>query len=192
MNTIFRSALELYPKLLGESWPGLDAAIRRLHDSGETVHAVGVFQVRHGNNLLARTLARLARLPAEGEAVDVRLQVTAKDEGEEWLRTFAGRPMLSMQSDRGVGLLVERLGIMEMRLRMEVAGGALNYKTESAALRLGSLRVPIPHRLSPHVMAWEKAVGDVNQIQVSVEVTLPLLGRLISYGGLLTQVEARR
>jgi hypothetical protein len=137
-------------------------------------------------------MARLARLPAAGEAVDVRLQVTAREEGEEWRRTFAGRPLVSMQSARGAGLLVERLGIMETLLRLEVVGGALSYQTVSAALRLGFLRVPLPCRLSPYVTAWEKAVGDRTQIHVSVDVTMPLLGRLIAYDGILTQVEARR
>jgi Domain of unknown function (DUF4166) len=192
MAAILRSPSELYKKLLGDSWPDLDAAIRRLHDSGETVHAVGVFQVSHASNRLARTLARLARLPAPGEAVDVRLQVTEQEEGEEWLRTFAGRPMVSMQSGMGAGVLVERMGIVEMRFRLDVAGGTLNYQTISAALRLVFLRVPLPRWLGPHVTARERGVDEMNQIHVSVEVSVPLLGRLISYGGILTQVEARQ
>ena len=155
-----------------------------------------MFQVSQGSNGLARTLARLARLPAAGNAVDVRLQVTAQEEGEEWRRTFAGRPLVSMQFNRPDGrlngVMVERMGIVEMRLRLEVVGGALNYQTVSAALRLGSLRIPLPRWLSPYVMARERAVGDMNQIHVSVEVTFPLLGRLIAYDGILTQIEAQR
>jgi hypothetical protein len=88
--------------------------------------------------------------------------------------------------------MVERMGIIEMGIRLEVGGGALNYQTVSAALRLGSLRVPLPRWLSPYITAWERAVGDMNQIHVSVEVTLPLLGRLIAYDGILTQIEAQR
>ena len=182
----------LYQKLLGASWPDLDVAVRRLHDSGETVRAVGVFRVRHGNNRLARALARLGRLPAAGEAVDVWLQITAREGAEEWRRTFAGRPLVSAQSDRGAGLLVERMGIVETGFRLEVGGGALKYQTVSVALRLGSLRVPLPYWLSPCFTAWEKAVDDTNQIRVSVDVTVPLLGRLIAYDGILTQVEAQQ
>jgi hypothetical protein len=181
----------LYQKLLGASWPELDVAAQRLHESGETVRAVGVFRVRHGGNWMARALTRLARLPAEGEAVDVRLQVTARDNGEEWRRTFAGNPLVSMQYDQVDGLLIERMGITEMRFRLEVIGGALSYQTVSVALRFGSLRVPLPYWLSPRVTAWEKAVGDVNKIHVSVDVTLPLIGRLIDYEGILTQIEAQ-
>jgi hypothetical protein len=182
----------LYQKLLGASWPDLGVAMRRLHGSGETVHAVGVFRVRHGSNRLARAMARLARLPEEGEAVDVRLQVTARDNGEEWRRTFAGHPLVSMQYDRVDGLLVERMGITEMRFRLEVIGGALSYQTVSVALRFGSLPIQLPYWLSPRVTAWEKAVDNMNQIYVSVAVNLPLMGRLIAYDGMLAQVEAQR
>lgn len=182
----------LYQKLLGASWHDLDVALRRLHDSGETVRAVGVFRVRRGSGRLARALARLGRLPAAGEAVDVRLQVTVREGAEEWRRTFAGRPLVSAQSNLGAGLLAERMGIVEMRFLLEAVGGALNYQTVSVALRLGYLRVPLPYWLSPCVTAWEKAVDDTNQIHVSVDVSVPLLGRLIAYDGILTQVEAQR
>lgn len=192
MDTILRSPSGLYPKLLGASWPDLDVAIQRLHNLDGIVHAAGVFQVRHGNNKLARMLARLARLPAAGKAVDIQLQVSAQEEGEEWRRTFAGSPLMSMQSDCGAGLLVERMGIVELRFRLEAAGGALNYQTVSAALRLGSLRIPLPRRLSPCVTASERAVSDMNQIHVSVGVTFSLIGRLITYDGILTQLEAQR
>lgn len=192
METILRPPSGLYPKLLGASWHDLNAAIQRLHASGGAVHAVGVFRVRHGRDGLARTLARLARLPAAGEAVDIRLQVTELEEGEEWRRTFAGRPLVSVQADRSDGLLLERMGIVEMRFRLEVAGGALNYETVGAALRFGFLRLPLPRWLSPRVSAWEKAAGHTDQIHVSVDVNLPLLGRLIAYDGMLTQIEERR
>jgi hypothetical protein len=99
---------------------------------------------------------------------------------------------VSVQSNRGARLLVERMGIVETRFRLEAVGGALKYQTVSVALLLGSLRVPLPYWLSPCFTAWEKAVDDTNQIHVSVDVTVPLLGRLIAYDGILTQVEAQQ
>ena len=82
------------------------------------------------------------------------------------------------------------MGLVELRFRLEVVGGALSYKTISAALCFGSLQVPLPHWLSPCITAWERPVGDRDRIHVSVDVELPLVGRLIAYDGMLTRVEA--
>ena len=136
-------------------------------------------------------LARLVRLPEAGEAVDVELLVTAREDGEEWRRTFGGHPLLSMQSKRFDGLLVERMGIVELRFRLEVVDGALSYETISAALCFGSLRVPLPHCFNPCITAWERPVGDRDQIHVSVDVEFPWVGRLIAYDGMLTRVEVQ-
>jgi len=85
----------LYPQLVAASWDDLDEAVRRWHGEGDIVQAAGSFQVRHGGNRLARLLVRLAGLPAAGEAVDVRLAVLRTRDGEEWRRSFAGRPLVS-------------------------------------------------------------------------------------------------
>lgn len=180
----------LYPKLLGESWDRLHSSVRRLHASVPPVQAVGVFQVRRGSNGLVRLLARLTRLPEAGEAVNVRLLVTARGDGEEWRRAFAGQPLVTLQSERLDGLLAERMGPIEMRFRLKVVDGALTYQTTRAALCLGPLRLPLPPWFSPRVTAWERPVGEGGHIEVSVQVHLPLLGCLITYGGRLTRVEA--
>jgi hypothetical protein len=188
METSVQSDPGLYPTLLGESWSNLDEAVRRLHAAGAPLHAVGVFRVRHGTNWVARALAWLARLPAAGEAVDVGLVVTARGGGEEWRRAFAGRPLVSVQYAGANGLLLERMGAVEMRFRLAAVGGALTYETTSAALCVGSWRVPLPRWLRPRVVASEKPVGDGGPIAVAVEVRLPLLGRLVAYEGTLTCV----
>ena len=192
MENNLHSPSGLYPKLLGTSWCDLDNSVRRFHSSSGKVHAVGVFQVRCGSNRLARMVAFLARLPTAGEAVDVRLEVTELEEGEKWYRTFAGRQLVSLQSHQIDGLLVERIGVIEFRFRLEVVGGALSYRTVNAALRLGSWRVRLLGWLTPCITAWERAAGEVNQIQVSVEVTSRLFGHLIAYQGMLTQIEVER
>src|SRR5262245_60122224 len=110
METLPRSAPQLYPQLLGPSWDGLAEDVRRLHGQGEVVHAVGTFEVRHGRGRLARLLAWMARLPAAAPAVAVRLTVTPSDRGEEWRRTFGGRPLVSFQWRRSDGLLAEGMG----------------------------------------------------------------------------------
>jgi hypothetical protein len=176
--------------LLGDSWTDLAASVRRLHAAPVPVKATGVFRVRWGDNWLARVLARLARLPAEAEAAEVHLVVTQRGAIEEWRRSFASRPMVSWQSARPDGLLAERMGLTEMRLRLQVVDKTLTYQTEGLALCLGPRwRLPLPNWLGPSVRAREELTGE--GLHVFVEVRLPLLGRLIGYDGMLTSIEER-
>jgi hypothetical protein len=191
LETIRTSPAGLYRQLLNASWDDLGEAVRRLHGDGETIRAAGTFRVRHGHGRLARWLVRLAGLPAESEAVEVRLVITRRDSGEEWSRAFAGRPLVSLQWQRPGGLLAERMGLLVIRFRLEVTGGALIYHSQGAALRLGPLGIPLPRWCSPHISAWEKPAGGEEHIQVAVEVRLPFLGLLLAYEGTLTSIEVQ-
>lgn len=180
----------LYRSLLGDSWSSLADAVRRLHDSAAPVHAAGAFRVRHGRNLFARFIATVALLPAPSERAEVQLRISPLRTGEEWRRTFAGQPLVTVQSARNGGL-VERRGCIELFFRLEAVRGALIYRTTGAALALGASHVPLPGWLSPQVCAVERA-GMGHGIDVYVEVRLPLIGLLIAYEGTLNFVEASR
>jgi len=175
----------LYPTLLCGSWHELDEAVQRLHAADKTIHASGVFQVFRGTNWITRMLAKLARLPPAGEAVDVRLVVTPHPEGEEWQRSFDGRPLVSMQYPSPGGLLCERMGMAETRFRLEVIEHALHYRAISAALCLGKMRIRLPRWFCPRVTACERAGDEKEQVIVNVEIIVPWLGRLIAYAGVL-------
>jgi hypothetical protein len=190
-ETLRGSPSGVYPQLLGPGWGQLAESVRRLHGEGTIIRAAGTFRVWHGSNLLTRLLARLTRLPATGKAVEMRLTVTRLKHGEEWRRTFAGRPVVSRQWQRPDGLLAERLGPVEIRFRLAVMGGALNYQTRNVTLCLGPLRIPLPHRLAPRVTAWEKPTADRDRIDVAVETRLPLFGLLLAYKGTVTRAETQ-
>jgi hypothetical protein len=181
-----------YAQLLGPRWTDLDPAVRGLHETGAGLHAAGTFRIRRGNTRLARLLAAIARMPQAGDAVEMRLVVTPRGQGEEWRRSFAGRPLISVQTKHADGLLVECMGPLEMRFGLDVAGGALGYQTQRVALRLGALRLPLPRWFAPRVTAWEKPTGDPDRTQISVESRLRLLGLLISYEGLVIRSAARQ
>jgi hypothetical protein len=180
----------LYPELLGAAWADLDEGVRRLHGEGAGVRAAGVFRVRRGSGRLARLLARLVRLPAAAETVDLQLVVVQQAHGEEWRRTFGTHPLTSFQSRRHDGLLVERMGPVELRFALRAEGGALLYRSTGASMRLGPLRIPLPRRLAPRVEAWERPAGEPGRAHVAVEVHLPLAGLLVAYEGSVTRVEA--
>jgi hypothetical protein len=184
-NTVWSSAL--YARLLGDSHTRLAAAVRDMHRDDTVGHRSGVMRVTRGANRLARWLAALLRLPAAGEAVPVTLVITPSADGEEWRRTFAGKPMCTRQWSRLDGQLVEQSGPGEVRFRLEVCDdGGLVYHPAGVALRLGWLRVPLPRWLAPTVTVRESPAATAGQTDVSVRVSVPLLGLLISYEGWMT------
>jgi hypothetical protein len=178
----------LYAQLLGTRWPELADAVRRLHASAATVCAAGTFRICHGSNRLARFVAWLTGLPAACDAADMRLVVTPTGAGEQWNRSFNGRPLVTTQFSR-TGILVEQVGMTELCFQLDVVDGSLHYQSDRAALRMGWLLVPLPSWLAPRVTASEKA-GPAG-VAVTVEVQLPVLGRLITYQGTLTSIKSQ-
>jgi hypothetical protein len=171
----------LYERLVGEGWGALDEPVRRFH---LRARGAGTFVVRRGEGRVARAAARLLGLPEGGEAVPVRLSVEPHAGGERWRRNFAGREFVTEQGERAAGLMAERAGPFELLFRLNVEGGALAYRQEGAALRVGGLRVRLPRLLAPRVEAWERADAG-GGVRVTVCVTAPLAGPVIRYEGLL-------
>jgi hypothetical protein len=175
----------LYERLVGEGWGVLDEPVRRFH---RCARGAGTFAVRRGEGRFARVVARLMGLPEGGEAVPVQLSVEPHGGGERWRRNFAGREFVTEQGVHAAGLMAERTGPFELLYRLTAEGGALAYRQEGAALRVRSLRVRLPRLLAPQVEAWERA-DEGGGVRVSVRVTAPLFGPLISYEGLVTLKE---
>lgn len=167
-----------------DAWANLSEPVRRLHQG--TVQGVGRFTIRRGESIAARAVARLMRLPSAGTDVPVRLAVTTHARGERWARTFGtDTPLVTEQWEGADALIIERIGPTEVRYRLEVAGGALYYRHRGTALRLGPIRLPVPSWLAPRIAARESALTDETSTHISVEVSHPLTGRLISYKGFI-------
>jgi hypothetical protein len=144
--------------------------------------------VTHGPGSVARVLARVLRLPHEGSAVDTYLITTATGDGEHWLRTFDGRPLETRQRARHDGQIVERFHHLEFTFHRNTVGGATRFHQLAAALVIGPLRIRLPARCAPQVIAREEAAGP-RRLHVDVRVELPIIGPLLSYDGTI-DVEA--
>lgn len=175
-------AKTLYPRLVGPGWANLGEPVRRLHMGTSTLRGSGKFTIRQGERGPARLLARLMRLPSTGIDVPVKLVVTPHEDGERWDRTFGQTPFVTEQR-AGEGFMIERIGPTEVSYHLEVAGGALYYRHTGTALRVGPIRLPFPRWLAPHITARESAMPDEKSTHISVKVTLPLIGLLVSYKG---------
>lgn len=175
----------LYTRMVGQDgWANLSEPVRRLHQGH--LQGAGRFTIRRGESSVARAIARLMRLPSAGTDVPVHLEVTTHARGERWARTFGtDTPLVTEQWAGADGQLIERIGPTEVRYRLEVAGGALYYRHAGTVLRLGPIRLPLPRSFAPRIAARESALTNENSTHISVEVSHPLVGRLISYKGFI-------
>ena len=151
--------------------------------TGDSRRATGLFDVRHGRGLRSG-LARLLGLPRSARAVPTVLSVTATPEGERWERRFGARDFATHQWAGADGRLLERFGLLELRLALRVENGALVYEPAGTGARLFGLVIPVPRWLSPRVAGRVWADGE--QARVQVEVEAPLFGFLFAYSGSVT------
>jgi hypothetical protein len=173
----------VYAELLGPSWLTLPESIRRLHESGTCRHGVGGFRVR-GGNALGRLIARIAGMPSAAESVSVSLVVTPQPDGEEWRRKFGDAPLVSIQRMDGDSIC-ERFGAVEVRFRLEATESGLRYLFEGGSIRILGLPVPLPLTASAHERARR---GVDSGIDVSVDVAMKGIGRIVAYDGTLVRI----
>lgn len=175
---------------MGDTWFQIADPIRNLHATGSTTRGRGCLRVEHGRHRLARFLARRLRLPDACAAADSQLTITALDSGERWQRAFNGRRFETFQYQSNRAELAERYGLLEFRFGLEVSEGSLLYVQREAAVRIGIGRLRLPGPLAPHVTAQEDAAGP-RHVHIAVSVTLPHIGLLIAYDGIVDIAEAR-
>ena len=175
----------LYPKLLGAAWASLDPVVQRVHAAPAEAYAEGTAQVSRAPGRLMGYVLDAARVPRSSCASAVRLAVWHRGTDERWHREFGGRPLVTHQSEAPGGLLAERIGVLEFRFRLVAQSGALLFRQEALALRLGALRIALPGWLSPIVAAREGPAavpdGDEDRTSVDVRVTLPTGALLFAY-----------
>ena len=184
------AGVPLYIRIMGDSWFQVAEPVRSVHSTPAIMQAHGRLRIQHGRGYLARGLARMLGLPRPDAAAETQLTVTADPDGERWQRTFNGRGVTTRQYQSNGSKLAERYGVLEFRFRLEAPGGALLYIQQEAALMIGAVRLRLPGPLAPRVEAREDPAG-LNRVNVAVRVTLPWIGLLIAYEGLIAVEEAR-
>jgi hypothetical protein len=172
---------DLYPSLLGSSWSDLAEPVQRLHAGGAS--ARGHFRVRRGENLAARLIATLLRMPPAAEEVAISLKVERGEGGERWIRSFGARPLTSAQWQRG-GLLVEAMGLVQCLFRLCAEKGALVFQQVGAALGLHRFALPLPRWLAPRIEG--RAEARLDAVHVDVRIYAPLVGLIVAYEGSVT------
>lgn len=181
-HAIEERALEppLYGRAMGEAFPRLPSAVRRLHTFVSDAGAVGEAVVTRGRGLFARLASALMRLPPEGRwPLHVAFEAAAG--AETWTRRYGAHVMRSELSSRPGGV-VERFGPTRFAFDLVPLPDGLEM-----ALRGWSLfRIPLPRFVAPRIAAreWE----EDGCFRFYVRAALPLVGEVVRYSGRLEPI----
>lgn len=175
------TSLALFPDLLGDdAWHSLPPAVRAMHGTAPMLHARGLADVSGAGHVPARCLRRLLGLPAPGPQQALTLTIERRGTREVWTRRFTHRRMQSVLDRRtGSPLLYERLGPATLGFALRRDGDAIDWQLRS----LQMFGLPLPRALRGKVLS--RSGIRAGRYHFSVDVRLPLLGRLIGYRGWL-------
>ena len=168
----------LFKRLLGASFDGLPAPIRRVHDDREHKVLSGRCHISRGSGLLVSLLGWAASLPRSGDDLPLSVSFLRDGAGEVWSRDFGGHPMRSTLTERD-GLLEEVLGPARFRFALHVDDRGVAWSVAGISV----LGVPLP-------VTWFKAVTARQSVQAGrytfdVRAELPWIGLLVHYHGWL-------
>lgn len=170
----------LYPRLMGESFDRLPAAVQALHGSGQPRRWRGRATVTRGQSVMAKAICRIIGFPKAGEGIPVTVAFTPTREGETWTRTFGDTSFSSFQYEgtgRNDRLLLERFGAITVALALVVEEDRLHLVSRGWSL----LGIPLPRWWMPKGMTFE--TGRDGRFHFHVEITLPFVGPIVAYKG---------
>ncbi len=166
----------LYRRVLGSTFADLHPNLRRFHESPGSAVGVGHFRVRRHPGRLRGTLASVLGLPPASDAAEVRLNITVLGAGERWVRSFNGKPLITLQTVRQ-GLLIEQAGPTHFGFAPSVFNGGLVFRS----IRVWLFGVELPCELAPSLHAT--VVPTERGWFASVQMCVPVLGPVLDYEG---------
>ena len=181
-----RAASTLYEGVLGEAWTRLPPAVRALHDVVDQLCFEGESRVIGGSHPLSSLVRWIMGFPPAGEAVPVRVTMECRDGAEHWQRQFGRHrfsSVLSRYQGDPPGHLRERFGAMQFELSLPADASGLQMPLH----RGWFLGIPLPKFLLPRSETREFVDGQ-GRFNFDVDVSLPLIGRVVRYQGWLLPV----
>lgn len=177
-----------YARAIGAAFEALPSAIRELHETpGRSVWR-GEATTQGAAGPLAALVACIVGFPGARARCPAEVTIEADGDRSAWRRRIGGRTFASVLSRPSEGGRVcERFGPVEMDLRLTPDGDRLVYRVEG--WRLGP--VTLPRELAPRTTAHEEVDAD-GRFVFDVEISLPLVGRLVRYRGWLVRVDQAR
>lgn len=156
-----------------------------MHDVDGVGQFSGRASITPGRTAIAKLIGRVVGFP--GGAADIPLQVRIKSANgrQNWSRDFDGHEFSSVMtvgSGRFSNLVCERFGPANFAMALLWDNGRLSYLPRGWTF----LGIPMPRFLAPQGKTYEY-VAD-GKFHFHVEVTLPIIGHVVTYKGWLSPV----
>ena len=178
----------LFARAIGPGFDRLPAAIRALHETPGRSLWRGEATTEGAAGPLAALAARVVGFPSAQATCPVEVAIEAHGERSVWRRRIGGYAFSSVLSaTREGGRVCERFGPLIMDLRLTPEAARLVYEVQG--WRLGPL--PLPRALGPSTRAHEEVDAE-GRFVFDVEISAPLIGRLVRYRGWLVRSDQAR
>ena len=173
----------IFARAIGPAFDGLPSAIRALHETPGRSLWRGEAMTEGAAGPLAALVARIVGFPVARAACPAEVAIHADGDRSVWRRRIGGHAFASVLSTpRAGGRVRERFGPVGIDLRLTPEGDRLVYRVEG--WRLGP--IPLPRALGPSTRAHEEVDAE-GRFVFDVDISLPLVGRLVRYRGWLAR-----
>ncbi len=173
------AAPRLFEQALGPRWSQMPAEWRRAHDIWDSEELTGRARVDRGRGPLAALIAAVFRFPPSALDVPLTVRMTRGPMSETWERRFGTRAFRSVLTPAGPAALYERFG--PFRFHLALTGDAQHLGMQVLSGRF--LGLPLPRWLCPGCIVREDVAEG--RFCFDVDLTHPLVGRLVRYRGWL-------
>lgn len=172
----------LFPRAIGSGFDALPAPMRALHEAAGVSLWKGRVRVDGAAGWAAALVARAVGFPSAGDMA-VEVEIRADGRRSVWRRRFGAHRLVSVLSNaQGGGRVTERFGLLSFDLVLTVREDRLHYGVER--WRMGPL--PLPRFLMPGTVTHEQIDAE-GRFAFDVEISAPLVGRLVRYRGWLVR-----
>lgn len=174
---------KLVSNWFGDQFSNLHPLLQELHTTGGRL--TGNVEISYGKGIAGIIGSRLAKKMSFPEKGTHQLTINISHDSNDlhWSRCFDEQtPVNSLFKPIGnidQGYWLESTGPLQMRLTVEIIDGGWFWR----CLKVNFLGLPIPRWLIPRANAYK--IIENGQYRFHVEFSLPLIGSLVSYHGLL-------
>lgn len=174
----------IHHQALGTSLEHLPQSLRAIHATGGTRSLCGWMEVQAAEGIVGQWLLGFMGLPRHTGRQNLLVHILPDGRGELWERKFADATFTSrFEAGNRPQLAHEYFGPFRLDYEFVPADGEVCWSLMGARL----FGLPLPKALAFEVAAceWE---GEDGAFHMRAQVSLPLLGRLLTYGGVLTPI----